>query len=93
MSITLNTDNNIIINTNSDVTINTAIEIVGTNTELPIKIVADFSEVPKHLHEVYLNCFNYQYNKYIKTYNNTSTEKAEIIPKKSFLNKIVSIFK
>ena len=44
----------------SKVTINTEININGT--EFPIKIEADFSNVPNHLHEAYFQALIKQYN-------------------------------
>lgn len=55
------TDNcRITIKDSSKVTINTGININGT--EFTIKIEADFSNVPNHLHEAYLQALINQYN-------------------------------
>jgi len=75
-----------------EVTINNSIEIIGTGTELPVKVVADFSNVPTHLHGIYLKSFQYQYDKDVRVWNNTS-EPTKVKPKKSFLDKILLIIK
>jgi hypothetical protein len=75
------------------VTINTFIKIYGTGTELPIKIVADFNNIPHKLHQTYLQSLTYQYNTSVSVYNNTEEEPKTIKEKKSEwrLNKIVDI--
>lgn len=67
---------------NSKVTIDTKLEIVGTNTELPVTIVADFSNIPQHLHSQYLQVLQYQYHKDINVYANIgNVAKGEVKPK------------
>ena len=51
---------NITMKDSSKVTINTEINIHGT--EFPITIKADFSNIPNHLHEAYLQALINQYN-------------------------------
>lgn len=64
------------------VSINTVIEIIGSGTELPVSITADFSKVPQHLHSIYLNAFRSQYHKEINVYDNTrNVSQAEVKPK------------
>lgn len=64
------------------VSINTVIEIIGSGTELPVTITADFSKVPEHLHSLYLDALQSQYRKDISIYDNTeNVSKAEVQPK------------
>ena len=75
------------------VTINTSIKIYGTGTELPIKIVADFNNIPHNLHQMYLQSLMSQYNTSVNVYNNTDDEPKTIKEKKSEwrINRIVDI--
>lgn len=75
------------------VTINTEINIDGTSTKLPVIIEADFTNVPHHLHQVYLQSFIYKYNTSVNVYNNTDDEPKTIEEKKSEwrLNRIAKI--
>jgi hypothetical protein len=54
---------NLTMQSSSITTIKTQMTIVGTNTELPIECHADFSKIPPHLQESYLNAFLYSFNK------------------------------
>jgi hypothetical protein len=76
------------------VTINTSIKIYGTGTELPIKIVADFNNIPHHLHSSYWQSLIHQYNTSVNVYNNTDAEPKTIKEKKSEwrLNRLVELF-
>ena len=56
------TTDSITMKDSTKVTINSKIDIHGTGIELPITIEADFSNVPNHLHEVYLQTLINQYN-------------------------------
>ena len=75
------------------VTINTSIKIYGTGTELPIKIVADFNNIPHNLHSLYFQSLTHQYNTSVNVYNNTDDEPKTIKEKKSEwrINRIVDI--
>lgn len=44
------------------VTINRFIEIAGSGVELPIKIEADFEDIPDGLHHIYLQALESSYN-------------------------------
>jgi len=92
MSLTLDSNNTFTIKGSNEVTINNSIEILGTNTELPVKVIADFSNVPTHLHDIYLKSFQYQYDKDVRVWSNTS-EPIKVKPKKSLLDKILLIIK
>jgi len=92
MNLTLNTNNTFTIQGSCEVTINNSIEILGTNTELPVKVVADFSNVPTHLHGIYLQSFQYQYDKDVRVWNNISPP-IKVKTKKSLLDKILFIIK
>jgi hypothetical protein len=92
MNLTLDSNNTLTIKGSNEVTINNSIEILGTNTELPVKVIADFTNVPTHLHGIYLKSFQYQYDKDLRVWSNT-TEPTKVKPKKSLLDKILSIIK
>ena len=56
--ITLNTTNgseNMTIKLSSKVTMHSSITAVGSGTELPIEITADFENIPPHLHVHYID--------------------------------------
>jgi hypothetical protein len=59
------------------VQINTSINIYGTGTELPIKIIGDFNEIPPHLHEMYLQSMLASYGS-VTAYDNTKDEPKTI---------------
>ncbi len=63
----ITSDNSITMKGSGLVTINTHITIYGTETKLPINIVADFNKIPNHLHQMYFECLKQQY--YNETYN------------------------
>lgn len=43
------------------VTMKRSIEIVGSGVELPIKIEADFKDIPERLHHIYLQALESSY--------------------------------
>ena len=51
---TLNSPQNLTIQSKPIVKIQTNINIIGTNTKLPIEVTADFTNIPTDLHEMYL---------------------------------------
>ena len=67
-------DNNLIVTTLPKVVIRSTIEIIGTNTELPITITADFNNIPKELHYQYYQALTYQYHKDVKVHSNIDDE-------------------
>ena len=76
------------------VTINTSIKIYGTGTELPIKIVADFNNIPHNLHSLYFQSLTHQYNTSVNVYNNTKDDEPKTIEEKKSewrINRIVDI--
>lgn len=78
------------------VTINTSIKIYGTGTELPIKIVADFNNIPHNLHSLYYQSLISHYNTNIVAHKNLSKvddEPKTIEEKKSEwrLNRLVEL--
>ena len=94
---TLNIGNgNLTINTKPIVKIKTSLEIVGTGTELPIEIIADFTDVPTHLHQMYFDSFTQLYVGGIKVHNciEEGTEPMTTEEKKRDwgLNRLVDIF-
>ena len=76
------------------VTINTSIKIYGTGTELPIKIVADFNNIPHELHYLYYQSLVSQYNTSVNVYDNTKEDEPKTIEEQKSewrLNRIVDI--
>ena len=64
------------------VTIDTSIKMYGTGTELPIKIVADFNNIPHNLHSLYFQSLTHQYNTSVNVYNNTKEDEPKTIKEK-----------
>lgn len=65
----------IITDDSSKLTINSSICIKGTDTELPIDIVADFSDIPHSLHQIYYDAIISKYYNSTSIYNITETPK------------------
>jgi len=55
------TNGNLIQHSKPTVTVETAVEIAGQG-ELPITIIADFTDIPDHKHEMFLQAFKRMYN-------------------------------
>lgn len=96
MSIYISTDaSKLTLKGSGKVVIKTAMELVGTGTELPITIEADFSNIPHKLHYLYYQTLISQYNKRPTIYSNVDEEPypMTIKEKKSEwrLNRIVDI--
>ncbi len=93
-NLTLTTDNNLTINQKPIVTIETGITIAGQKTELPVKITADFTNIPKEQHQIFLQSFQYYYQTDINIYNNSHTDEPKTIEEKKKewrLNRIIDI--
>jgi hypothetical protein len=78
------------------VKIKTSIQIYGTGTKMPVTIEADFTNIPHHLHQIYLQSLVSQYNTSVQVYNNTKDEEPYPMTIKEKqrewrLNKIVDI--
>jgi hypothetical protein len=81
MSIYITPDNGSITMKGSGlVTINTSIKIYGTGTELPIKIVADFNNIPHNLHSLYYQSLISNYNTNIVAHKNLNEVDDEPYP-------------
>ena len=97
MSINISTDSShLTMKGTGIVQINSKIKMWGTGTELPVKIEADFSKVPHHLHSLYWNSLVAQYNVDVNIHSNIGLSEPEpmtIKEKKSEwrLNRIVDI--
>jgi hypothetical protein len=92
--ITINSDNNLTMKGTGKVIIKSDIKIAGTNTILPIECVADFSNVPENLHQIYFEAFRYRYESSSNVYNNTKPEPLTIEEQKREwrLDKLTEIF-
>jgi len=73
-------------------TIKRSIEIVGTNSVLPIEIIGDFKDIPPHLHQMYIESMIASYGS-VDVYDNTEPEPKTIEEQKSEWrwNRIVDI--
>jgi len=95
-NITIDTDNNLTINVKPIVKVKNSISIVGSDNELPIEVTADFTNIPPHLHEIYLLAFESKYVGNTRIWENTDVKTPEpktIEEKKSEwgLNRIIDI--
>jgi hypothetical protein len=91
MSITFGGDH-LTIKGSTKATIKRSIEIVGTNSVLPIEIIGDFKDVPPHLHQMYIESMIASYGS-VDVYDNTEPEPKTIEEQKSEWrwNRIVDI--
>lgn len=90
----MDSKNNLTINVKPIVEINTGISLAGHKSELPIKIIADFTNIPESQHEVFLNTFKYFYNTEVNVYDNTTKEMPKTIEEKKkdwTINRIIDI--
>jgi hypothetical protein len=81
---------NLTVNSKPIVTTKKFISIVGTKSNLPVTITADFTDIPQEQIEIYFNAFQSAYRD-TNVYCNTDNEPKNIEEKKSSwrLNKIV----
>ena len=92
--LTLDTKNSLTINVKPIVEINTGISLSGYKSELPVTITADFTNIPKDQHEVFLQLFQYYYHRDINIYDNSHTDVPKTIVEKKKewrLNRIIDI--
>ena len=90
----IDSKNSLTINVKPIVEINTGISLAGYKSELPIKIIADFTNIPESQHEVFLNTFKYFYNTEVNVYDNTTKEIPKTIEEKKrdwTINRIIDI--
>ena len=73
--------------------IKSSINIVGTNTKLPIEIVGEFKDIPQNLHQLYMQSMLASYGS-VNVYDNTEPEPKTIEEQKSEwrLNRLVELF-
>ena len=92
MSITFDNSGKLTMEGSTKVTINASQTIVGTGTILPIQIIADFKDIPPHLHQLYMQSMWASYGS-VNVYDNTNEEPKTIKEKKSEwrLNRIVEL--
>ena len=93
MNITISNDSShLTMEGSTKVTIKASQTIVGTGTQLPIEITADFKDVPPHLHQLYMQSMWASYGS-VNVYDNTNEEPKTIKEKKSEwrLNRIVEL--
>ncbi len=75
MSITISNDSShLTMEGSTKVTIKASQTIVGTSTQLPIEITADFKDIPPHLHQLYMQSMWASYGS-VNVYNNTDDDK------------------
>jgi hypothetical protein len=72
--------------------IKSSINIVGTNTKLPIEIVGEFKDIPQNLHQIYMQSMLASYGS-VNVHNNTESEPKTIKEQKSEwrLNRLVEL--
>jgi hypothetical protein len=70
-NITFDTNSYLTINVKPIVKVNKTISIVGSDHELPVEITADFTNIPPHLHGIYLSAIDSRYDSGIKIWDNT----------------------
>ena len=71
--------------------IKSSINIVGTNTKLPIEIVGEFKDIPQNLHQIYMQSMLASYGS-VNVHNNTDEPKTIKEQKSEWrLNRIVDI--
>jgi hypothetical protein len=93
-NITLDTKNSLTINVKPIVEINTGITLAGHKSELPVKIIADFTNIPESQHQVFLRSFMYFYDTETNLYHNPFKEKPKTIKEKKrdwTINRIIDI--
>jgi hypothetical protein len=93
-NLTFSTNNSLTVNVKPIAEINTGITLAGHKSELPIKITADFTNIPKEQHEIFLDTFKYFYNTEVNVYNNSYQEKPKTIEEKKrdwTINRIIDI--
>jgi hypothetical protein len=74
MSIYITSDNgSLTMNGSTKAVIKSSIQIVGSGTELPIRIEGDFKDIPPHLHEMYMQSMLASYGS-VNVYDNTKDE-------------------
>jgi hypothetical protein len=71
--------------------IKSSINIVGTNTKLPIEIVGEFKDIPQNLHQIYMQSMLASYGS-VNVHNNTDEPKTIKEQKSEWrLNRLVEI--
>ena len=97
MSIYITSDNgSLTMNGSTKAVIKSSMQIVGSGTELPIRIEGDFKDIPPHLHEIYIQSMLSSYGS-VNVYDNTKDEEPysistppEILDKKpSWLKSLI----
>jgi hypothetical protein len=85
-NISLNTDASLYVNAGTVVSTEVVMRLMGTDTELKVKISADFKDIPAKYHRDYFRTFGYTYNKDTSIWGNSDNDKVTvpIIPKKRF---------
>ena len=68
--LSIDTNNNLSTKGSTIVEICSEIEITGTKTSMKIKHSADFKDIPKEYHQIYLDAFRTS-NNYTMVYDNT----------------------
>ena len=71
--------------------IKSSINIVGTNTKLPIEIVGDFKDIPQNLHQIYMQSMLASYGS-VNVHNNADEPKTIKEQKSEWrLNRLVEL--
>jgi hypothetical protein len=94
-NISLSTDASLSVNVGTVVSTEAVMRLMGTDTELKVKISADFKDIPAKYHGDYFRTFGYTYNKDTSIWGNSDNDKATvpIIPKKGIWEKMWAVIK
>ena len=94
-NIQLNIDNSINVETSTVVSTETVLQIMGTGTELKVKITADFKDIPAKYHMDYLRYFMYNYCKDYSVWGSSDDDVVGVpaIPKKGMWETVKGLFK
>ena len=92
MSITISNDSaHLTMKGSTKAIIKSSINIVGTNTKLPIEIVGEFKDIPQNLHQIYMQSMLASYGS-VNVHNNADEPKTIKEQKSEWrLNRLVEI--
>ena len=76
-TLTFDNNNTLTINVKPIVTTKNSISIVGYDNDLSIDVTADFTNIPPHLHGIYLSAFESKYVGDVRIWANTDVKTPE----------------
>jgi hypothetical protein len=69
--------NTLTVKSESKIRIISHMKLIGSRTELPIEIVADFTNIPESYHQIYLEMFKYEYDEDKVIHNNVNVSNTD----------------